>query len=169
MELVDLTEQGARFGLKCRIVMTSELANVSGHAAIERLRDALLATADDPATRQFRSVALAGEPLVGPRGSPLEILDEARRFMARARAGIGGVSEGGWLMALHLAGPRGVETVVCMLWFMDGSTSPLLSGAAVRSSFPALFGPGARTGGRDPLVVLTTPGGLLGAAEPDRP
>ncbi len=147
--MVDLGDEAARVGLKCRVLMTPDLTRACGAAAVEKLRDALHATQDDPATRHFRAVALAGERRLPERGSPTQLLAEGRRFMTRARAGIGGVSDGGSMLALNLAAPGGVETVVCIIWLMN-----------VPTSVPV---PGGRYGGawdRDPMIVLTTPGGI---------
>ena len=152
VEMVDLTEHAARLGLRCRILMSPDLTEACGVLAVEKLRDALHATQDDPATRHFRAVALAGERRVPDRCSPREILAEGGRFMARARAGIGGVSPDGSMIAFQVAAGRGIETVVCTLWMMTVPTAP--------AAQPAMPIPLSNPWDRDPMIILTTPGGI---------
>lgn len=149
-EMADLGTEAERLGLKCRVVMPPDLPQPCGVAAVEKLRDALHATQDDPATRHFRAVALAGEKRRAEMGSLLELIAEGRRFMARARAGIGGVSDGGSMLALAVPVKGGVETVVCVLWMMNVPVEPPAIG-------PLFGGPW----GRDPMIILTTAGGIL--------
>lgn len=99
MELVDLTELGAPLGFKCRIVMAPGLADqIDAAGALARLRDVLLATDRDGSFEVLRAVTLRGEP----RRFRLTqgTFDEARQLVARARAGLGGVSKGGRMLAL---------------------------------------------------------------------
>jgi hypothetical protein len=42
--------------------------------------------------------------------------DEARQFLARARAGLGGVSDGGRVLALQVDGKQGATMVLFYLW-----------------------------------------------------
>ncbi len=98
VEMIDLGEEVARLGLRCRVVMTPELSRASAAAALEMLRDALHATQEDPATRHFRAVALAGQH-ASSDSPPATMLREAQRFLARVRAGINGLSEGGSMLA----------------------------------------------------------------------
>jgi len=102
-----------------------------------------------PATRHFRAVALAGEKRRPDIGSPREVFAEGRRFMARARAGIGGVSEGGSMLALAVPVEGGVEIVVSILWMMNVPVIP----PAVGSLFAGPWD-------RDPMIIMTTPGGI---------
>ena len=118
IELVDVSAEATRLGLVCRALMVPTLAErVDAATVLARLRTALLATEGDPSTAFLRRVLLRGEP-AGPMplGTVLEGVEAARRFMARARAGIGGASEGGRMLALHVDGRVGSETIVCMLW-----------------------------------------------------
>jgi hypothetical protein len=87
--------------------------------ALTRLRDALLATEDDPATWQFRATVFRGELPPKRRWGAVE-LEDMRRFITRARAGIGGVSPGGTMVALQLP----AETVLCVI---STSRTPLLN------------------------------------------
>jgi hypothetical protein len=103
VELTDLTERGAALGFKCRIAVfprvTQQLEAVT---LLTRLRDALLATEGDHALSLMRRVVLAGERArVRLTGA---LTEEAMRFVRRARAGIGGVSDGGGLLAMPIEG-----------------------------------------------------------------
>ena len=111
LELLDITDIGARLGIKCGVKMVPALAErVDAAATLTQLRDALITTLNDPHLALLRSVVLAGErPWV-----PLEPRDP--RFFARVRAGIGGVNESGRMLALRVAGRGGIELVVFMLW-----------------------------------------------------
>jgi hypothetical protein len=140
LELIDLTDQARALGFVVGAGMFSDLAeDVDGRAALERLREVLRATADDATTLLLRSVLLEGRPLPRPTGSVHEGLAEGRRFLARARAGIAGVSDSGRMIALAVEGKHGVETVVGLLW----SPPPL----------------GFRPGG--PTLVLRSPRTLI--------
>jgi len=98
-ETIDLTEQGATLGFQCRIYSTSKLAALVDQAVVlRRLRTILDATSEDPHMRHFRAVILRGEhPRVPPRNP--DWLDATKRFVSRARAGIGGVSDWGNMLA----------------------------------------------------------------------
>ena len=118
VELHDLTSAGARIGFRCTISIFPELAKrIDPDALLERIRDVLLATQGDPLLDPLRSAMLEGEP---PRAPPArrayELIEEMRPFIARATAGIGGVSASGRMLALQVAGRRGPEMVLCMLW-----------------------------------------------------
>lgn len=106
VELLDLTELGAPLGMKCRIAMFPRLADqVDAAAMLEKLRDALLATEGDRAFALMRAVVLRGERARVPISATAA--DEARRFVTRAKAGIGGISEGGRMLALQVPGRAG--------------------------------------------------------------
>ena len=114
IELVDLTEVGAPMGFKCRIVMYPKLVErVDGAATLERLRDALLVTEGDRALALMRAVTLLGERARMP--SSMAALEEGQRFVNRARAGIGGPSESGRMLALHVEVRRGAEMLLFLL------------------------------------------------------
>jgi hypothetical protein len=137
IELGEMTAEAAAVGIKCRVFAFPDLAEKIGCAALlRRLRDALLDTEGDPATELMRSVVMRGERPLVAWGSPRSLI-EMDRFLARARAGLGGVSESGTMLALHVAGS--VETVLCLLWL------PLV---------PALPS-------REPSIILATPDALL--------
>jgi len=102
IELVDLTELGAPLGFKCRLAMFPGLAErVDAAAMLVRLRDALLATEGDRSLSLLRRVTLGGARARMP-ASMGGALEEVRQFVDRARAGIGGVSESGRMLALYV-------------------------------------------------------------------
>jgi hypothetical protein len=112
-EMIDATAEAARLGFKCKIVATSSLARrVDWRVVLERLRDALLATEGDPTTDALRAVGLRGERPLVPKRSMQQWRDDLARFLKRARAGIGGTSDLGNMLALQVEG----ATVVCYTW-----------------------------------------------------
>jgi hypothetical protein len=141
VELLDWSREAARAGMPCKVFAFPDVAEVvDGAALLARIREALRATESDPATEVLRSFMLLGRrPLDRPPFS-IEGFERIRRFVARARAGIGGVSEGGRMLALHVAGPTGVVPVLCVLW--QAPASPLVQ--------------------REPCVLLLGPGEVAG-------
>jgi len=120
VELVDLTEIGAALGFKCRTVMAPDLIDrIDTASALVRLRDVLLASDRDGALETFRAVVLRGEHRQF-RLTP-GTFDDARELIQRARAGLGGVSEGGLLLAMHVDGKPGATMVLFTLWLMPDS------------------------------------------------
>jgi hypothetical protein len=115
VELIELTEVAEAIGIQCRVRMAPALADrIDAVDALRRLRAALLATERDRAFDLMRRVVLYGEsPVLRIR---TEDADAGRRFVARVRAGIGGISEHGRLLALMVDGRRGPEMIVFMLW-----------------------------------------------------
>lgn len=114
VELIDLTDIAAALGIKCRTVMAPSLvARVDPTAMLTQLRDALLTTLRDPDLALMRAVVIAGEQLK-PELEP--VID--RQFLARLRAGIGGVSASGRVLALSTAGRGAPEMVVFVLWMI---------------------------------------------------
>jgi hypothetical protein len=151
-ELVDVTEQAAKLGFKCRILMFPSLVEAVAPAVVlGSLHKVLVAT--DPETARMWSVAIGGfEP---PRQRFVVLsLEATRRFLQRAQAGLGGASEDGSMLAIHVAGKGGVVPVLCTHWHhkkalvlavIDGSDSELwpLNGLLGRMRdlppLPALF------------------------------
>ena len=127
VEMDDVTAIAAEVGLRGRIAMARALAaEIDPRDALVRLRDLALATSDDPAMELLRAVALRGErPELTPS---LRGYSQLRRFVARVRAGLGGVSEGGSVLALPLAGRRGLVMMVVHLGFgvLRPETSPAI-------------------------------------------
>jgi len=92
---------------KCPVIASSRLLAVaSADDVLARVRDALIATEGDAGTEVLRALALRGEPLPGThprtRAEWVRWWDGSRRFAARMRAGIGGVSDRGDMLALHV-------------------------------------------------------------------
>jgi hypothetical protein len=111
VELVDVTEVAAALGIKCIVRLQPGLAErIDAAAVLRRLCSALMATTRDAAFELMRSVVLHGE-------SPPARQDvhETWQFMERVRAGIGGISEGGTLLALTVDSSRATEIVVFRL------------------------------------------------------
>jgi hypothetical protein len=96
VEPVDITEEAVALGLKCKALATD---GIPGRRALQRLHDVLVTT-DDVDLEPLRMVALRGRRPVPARWS----IDEARKFLARARAGIAGVGPNGWLLAYVVDG-----------------------------------------------------------------
>ena len=146
VELRDLSAEAARLGFRCKVGIYPELAaRLDTRALLARIRDALRATDQDPVMEPLRAAVLGGPTAqVRERSIPLLLAGtyqaySAEGFVARAAAGIGGVSEGGTMLALPAAGRRGIEMVVCLV-----KPDPM----------PSL----AR---RDPTLILTTPADLV--------
>jgi hypothetical protein len=102
----DVTEEAVALGLKCKVLVTDGLA---ASRALGRLHDVLVTT-DDADLEPFRMVALRGRRPVPARWS----IEEARKFLARARAGIAGVGPNGWLLAYLVDGELVLASV--SLW-----------------------------------------------------
>jgi len=134
-ELDDLTEAAEALGLTCRVLIQRVLADrVEPRGVLLQLREILRATAQDHAFDILRSAALYGEqPQFQLPSYPTE-----RPFWVRVRAGIGGVSNNGRLLAFTVAGHDGPEMIMFQLWSM-----PLALGA------------------RPVRLIITTPDGLL--------
>lgn len=136
IELIDLTELGAPLGLQCRIAMFPRLADeIDVGATLMRLRNALLTTEGDRALALMRRVVLRGERPRFPAG-PMAAIEEAQRFLARARAGIGGVSESGRMLALQVPGRSGAGAQLLLFMLQWTSAFALLQ--------------------RDPMLVITS-------------
>jgi len=112
VELIDISEIAAALGVKCRTMLSPTLADrIDVATVVRQLRDALAQTARDPAFAVMRAVVLRGEHPLQPPGAG----EASRRFMTRARAGIGGISEHGTMLALAVSGRRGIEMVLFMV------------------------------------------------------
>jgi hypothetical protein len=117
VELVDVSGEACRANILCRVSMfPSLLARVDATVVLTRLRDLLLATAEDPPMHVFAQVALTGRgPTQPPRLARVPNYDAVQRFLRRARAGLGGVSDDGLTLAFHVAGPDGLIAIQCGL------------------------------------------------------
>ncbi len=105
VELIDATVIAADLGLKCDVLVSPTLAKqIAPGRAIEKLRDALLATERDPEFELMRGLVFRGVRPVRDRLRLVGWWDDVRRFLARAEAGIGGVTEAGDMLALSIDG-----------------------------------------------------------------
>lgn len=116
VEMISVTDDAQRLGLKCRALISSTLAQrVTPVVALERVRDALRATVDDSDLDVMRAAVLRGElPELERRHLPAWRA-EAHRFVTRALAGIGGVSANGTMLALPVTGNHGPILMVVHL------------------------------------------------------
>lgn len=133
IEMLSFTSEAKQLGFACRVVMASSLASrVDPIAVLERVRDALRATADDPGMRTLRNAVLRGE-LAAPEQprALVATLDEVRPFIARARAGIGGVSDSGSMMALPVDAAGGAVMVIAHVGYRPVAR-PMLGGDDAR-------------------------------------
>lgn len=117
IELVDVSEEARRCNILCRVsVFPSLLARVEAAVVLTQLRNLLVAMAEDPQMAVFSQLALTGR---GPKSPPRLIMptnfDAVQRFVRRARAGLGGVSDDGLTLAFHVAGPDGLIAIQCSL------------------------------------------------------
>lgn len=106
VEMLDVTQAAARLGMRCRVMLHPELASAAG-AALDHLTRVLRGTADDHQLANLRAVVLRGEPVTARPG----YVDP---FMRRIRAGLGGISEGGTMLAAHVDD----RMTLFMLWLL---------------------------------------------------
>jgi len=115
-ELVDVTERAAKLGFKCRILMFPSLVEaVAPGVVLDSLHKVLAATAGDPDTARMWSVAIGGCEPPRRRGGPRS-LEAMQRFLERAQAGLGGASEDGSMLAIHVAAQGEIVPVLCTHW-----------------------------------------------------
>jgi transcriptional regulator of aromatic amino acid metabolism len=153
VETRDLSEEAARLGIRCPVRMFPELARrVDSSAVLVRLRDVLRATEQDRKTELLRAVVLRGEQREPPHPYRTVMGGGDEDFVARALAGIGGVSERGTMLALPVAGRKGFEMVVCELCLWPPPSEDALraifeeAGKAAPSSGPVLITDESGTG-----------------------
>jgi hypothetical protein len=139
VELIELSEVAAAMGIACRVRMAPVLADrIDAVGALRRLREALIATERDPAFSLFRQVVLHGEsPAVRTSGH-----HAGRRFLARVRAGIGGISEHGRLLGLVVNGRHSPEMIVFMLWLTPVGYTQYRPSLVLTSTDGTFDGPG---------------------------
>jgi len=147
VELIDVTELGAALGIKCRIRIAPDLAErVDTAGVLRQLCSTLAATARDPQLAPMRDVVLHGEP---PVGGQVHAIQDGIRFVQRVRAGIGGVSNSGHMLAFAVTGRSGAELVVFGLWVSMAPYHVVPPTLIVSSA--SLFGDGLR--GLDALAL----------------
>jgi hypothetical protein len=105
VELIDASDDAARLGLRCEVLVSSPLASrIDPIRAIEGVRDALIALEHDPQLMTLRDLALFGHSLPRPKRTERECWEDIRRFVQRARVGIGGTTDAGDMLSLHIDG-----------------------------------------------------------------
>jgi FHA domain-containing protein len=123
VELVDVSAEAEGVGFRCRVMVTPQLADgVMAAALLERLHHILHATPGDPTTKVMRAAALEG---VQPKRSErLTTLEPLRRFLQRARVGLGGLSDDGMHLAFQVAGTdhASLVSVLCTVMPAKGPT-----------------------------------------------
>ena len=102
LELIDVSDDAHRLGLTGSVLVSQTIASrVAPPRILEQLRDALLATKHDPDLWLLRAALLRGETVKSEwRGNMRQWWESCQRFYARARAGIGGTSASGDMLAL---------------------------------------------------------------------
>jgi hypothetical protein len=94
VEMLDVTEIAAQLGLRCRVTMEPDLADLASDA-LTRFAALLRTTAHDPELARMRDAALFGLPVPLLKTAGVE-----GAFSARVRAGLGGVSDSGNAVAI---------------------------------------------------------------------
>jgi hypothetical protein len=115
VELLDVSDDAGKLGLRCPVRMSPKLAEHAGQAGVlARLRDVLVSTMGDPAMSLLHEIALRG-PAVR-RSRRRRNFEDVRQFYQRARAGLGGVTDDGTLLSFPVAGGDGLVSVLCKVW-----------------------------------------------------
>lgn len=105
VELIDATDIAANLGLKCDVLVSPALAQqITPLRVLEKLRDALLATERDPEMELLRGLVFRGVRPLRDRTRLPGWWDDVRRFLARAEAGIGGLTQTGDMLAFSAEG-----------------------------------------------------------------
>jgi hypothetical protein len=144
-EMHDITEAAAQLGWRCRVTITRSLLDLAEAShVLDKIRVLLDATANDPAMERFRTVLLHGERVSLPKIPRGFWMEQMRRFLARAHAGIGGISEQGDCLALVIDGTM-------VLAHIGYWPRPPRAHAAPRLSLSAI---GPATEGLDSMSVL---------------
>ena len=121
VELIDITQEAEALGLRCNFLIFPALSErIDPRRALARLRAALVGAEDDAALEKLRAVALLGER---QRWEGNTVVEEGKRFLARARAGVGGVSQSGRLLALPVESKEGLEIIVFLVWWESESST----------------------------------------------
>jgi hypothetical protein len=121
VELQDVSEGAARFGFRCRVAMFPSLIERAEPASVfSHLREVLVGTVGDPSTALLYSVAFLGQRPPRPRRTDRGVA-ALRQFLQRVRAGLGGTTDDGSMVAFHVAGRDGLVLVLCTLSEHDAS------------------------------------------------
>lgn len=116
VEFDDYTDAGAALGFRCTIAIARALVAIAEpQVLLARLRDLLVSIESDVALDAFRSLALHGvrvQPTI-----PTDWRKSMSAFAARCRAGLGGVSESGTILAVPVSAPTGSVLMIGQLGF----------------------------------------------------
>lgn len=105
VEMDDESALAAELGLKCTVSITHALvAHVTARTALERFREILLGTTDDPAFEIMRAVVLRGEAMTRTLRAVQDWYEDMKLFVARVKVGVGGVSSAGTMLAVQING-----------------------------------------------------------------
>jgi len=128
VEAIDAGDEAARLGFRCRILIFPRLAaRIDQTLVLERFRDALLITEGDPATERLRALAFRGLPPPLPKRWSGDLATGIRRLVSRARAGIGGTTREGSVLAMHMTGRDGLVVVVlATAWHVIAGREPTI-------------------------------------------
>jgi hypothetical protein len=138
VELIDATDDAASLGFKCHVLVSPSLVDqIAPARALERLRDALLATERDPEMYLLRALAFRGVRRPMGRERYLGRWDDVRRFIERAMVGIGGL------------------TLTCDMLAFSADGVMVIAQADAVPDMPAI----PRLSSRPPRLFLTTPHG----------
>lgn len=109
-----LTEEAVALGLPCKVLATE---GFDARRALRQLHD-ILVTTDDADLDVMRAAVLRGERprwTSGRRPGPLRwSIEEVRKFLVRAKAGVAGVGPQGWLLAFVCDGVMLLATLSLM-------------------------------------------------------
>ena len=147
VELLDVTATAAAVGLRCRVSMGPRLAHRADvRATLQSFHDLVASSASNRSLFLMRSVALFD---VNATVSDLSgAIQEGHRFARRVRAGLGGVSDHGRLLALPWVPPTNRA---------PATTDPALDSASYHLAVYALWmSPAFVPCARPPLLLVTT-------------
>src|ERR1044071_4062074 len=115
VELVDVNDVAKQFGLVCRVLMYPSLVErLTPARVLGKLREVLLATVGDPDLERLTGLALTGrKPELRARPAIGLGVDALRRFLQRARAGLGGALGDGATLAFHVADGDSMLPILC--------------------------------------------------------
>jgi protein-L-isoaspartate(D-aspartate) O-methyltransferase len=150
VEVLDVTETAANLGFRCRVLVFPRLAaKVDTELLLDKVRGALLLTTDDKETDLLRALAFTG---VAPNKPTRWMTDlvTSKSFVSRARAGIGGTTRDGYVLALHMAGRDGLVTVMCTAWHMFAGRPPTIVLTTIDELGAELWG--REPGGADAMM-----------------
>ena len=106
-----VTEEAAALGLTCKVLATD---GFDARRALRQLHDILVMTDDDD-LEVLRTAVLRGERPRWKAGAPLRWdFGDVRKFLVRAKAGVGGVGPQGWMLAYVCDGVMLLATLSLM-------------------------------------------------------